>query len=74
MEPLYTTSCTYDHTTVAGSLDSYPVVASSTCQTYSASPISNPISYHDFAFFATVALFLLAFFPMGLIWSVFKKQ
>jgi len=74
MELLHTTNCTYDYQTVAGSLDSYPVVSSSTCQTIASSTTANPVSYYDFAFFATIALFLLAFMPMGFIWSVFKKQ
>jgi len=30
--------------------------------------------YYDFAFFATIALFLLTFIPMGLIWSPFNKK
>jgi len=72
---LYTTqNCVYDYQTVAGSLDSYPVVASSTCQTLASPTVANPPSYYDLAFFATIALFLLAFIPMGLIWSPFNKK
>jgi len=71
---LYSTSCVYDNTTVAGSLDSYPVVASSTCVISTIDPVANPVSYYDFVFFATVALFLLSFVPMGLIWSILKKR
>ncbi len=37
-----TTTCTYDHDVVAGSLDSYPVVTESTCVT-----ISDPIDINS---------------------------
>jgi len=69
-----TITCQYDHITVTGSLDSYPVVSSSTCAVLAPQTVADPVSYYDFALFATIAIFLLAFIPAGLVWSVFKKQ
>lgn len=74
MQQIFTQTCVYDYQSVAGALDSYPVVSSSTCAVLASDIVANPVSYYDFAFFGVVALFLLAFVPAGFIWSIFKPR
>jgi len=74
----YEHNCTYDYQTVAGALDSYPVVSASHCFTYGSSTptvaSSTVPSYQDIAFFWMVTLFLLAFIPAGFFASIFKRD
>jgi len=67
--------CQYDYQMVAGALDSYPVIASSTCEHFTlATSTPDVATYHDIAFFGATALFLLAFVPMSVLWSVFTRK
>jgi len=71
-----TTTCNYGYITVAGTLDSYPVVASSTCYTEVASTTTVPINYGDWLYMNSWILFCVAFIPISTLWGllVYKKQ
>ena len=70
-----TTTCTYGYQLVVGTVDSYPVVASSTCTGISTSTATiQTVQYGDWLFATAIIVFLLAFFPISAIFNLFKKR
>ena len=72
-----TTTCTYQYQTVAGTLDSYPVVSTSQClttstTTYATSTPLTTVQYGDWLLVNGIIVFFLAFVVLANMASAFK--